>query len=263
MQASMINIHKVYSDGTVALRGVSVEVGEREILGLLGENGAGKTTLMKILSGFIKPTRGRIYIDDVPARFGSPRDALKRGIAMVHQIFTLVPNLTALENIVLGYESGQSPASLLKPIDYEEHARRVEELCSKLGLRVPLNVPVEKLSLGLRQRVEILKALYKGARLLILDEPTTFLTPIEVDELLRFVESFRESGGSVVFITHKIKEALRVADRIVVLRRGLVAGNVLASEATPELLAELMVGREIRLGVTFEKLREVRGGARY
>ncbi|MEM4434956.1 MAG: ATP-binding cassette domain-containing protein, partial [Sulfolobales archaeon] len=257
MSVRMVNIHKVYSDGTVALRGVSVEIKEREVLGLLGENGAGKTTLMKILSGFLKPTAGHIYLGGKHVKFGSPRDALRQGIAMVHQVFTLVPNLTALENIVLGYESTRGFFSLLRPIDYSALATKVEELCSKLGLHVPLNVPVEKLSLGLRQRVEILKALYKGARILILDEPTTFLTPIEVRELLRFIEDFRESGGSVVFITHKIKEALKVADRIVVLRRGVVTGEIQSSEATPELLAELMVGKEVSFDVIFRRAPEI------
>jgi len=258
LSVRMVNIHKVYSDGTVALRGVSVEIKEREVLGLLGENGAGKTTLMKILSGFLKPTAGHIYLGGKHVKFGSPRDALRQGIAMVHQVFTLVPNLTALENIVLGYESTRGFFSLLRPIDYSALATKVEELCSKLGLHVPLNVPVEKLSLGLRQRVEILKALYKGARILILDEPTTFLTPIEVRELLRFIEDFRESGGSVVFITHKIKEALKVADRIVVLRRGVVTGEIQSSEATPELLAELMVGKEVSFDVIFRRAPEIK-----
>ncbi|MEM2006130.1 MAG: ABC transporter ATP-binding protein [Sulfolobales archaeon] len=254
----MVDIHKVYSDGTVALRGVSIEVKEREVLGLLGENGAGKTTLMKILSGFLKPTAGHIYVGSKHVKFSSPRDALRHGIAMVHQVFTLVPNLTALENIVLGYESTGSLASLMQPVDYKALASRVEDLCSRLGLHVPLNVPVEKLSLGLRQRVEILKALYKGARILILDEPTTFLTPIEVRELLRFIEDFRGNGGSVVFITHKIKEALKVADRVVVLRKGVVTGEVQSSEATPELLAELMVGKEVSLDVVFRRATEVK-----
>ncbi|MCS7099762.1 MAG: ABC transporter ATP-binding protein, partial [Sulfolobales archaeon] len=251
-------VHKVYSDGTVALRGVNLEIREKEVLGLLGENGAGKTTLMKILSGFLKPTKGHILIDSKLVKFGSSRDALDRGIAMVHQIFTLVPNLTSLENIVLGYEARGGLLSVLKPMDYRELSLKVSELSDRLGLKVPLDVPVEKLSLGLRQRVEILKALYKGARVLILDEPTTFLTAIEVKELFKFIESFRESGGSVVFITHKIKEVLSIADRIVVLRKGLVSGEVPTPKATPELLAELMVGREVDLNVSFRSLQPVK-----
>lgn len=251
MLVRMVGIHKVYSDGTVALRGVDLEIREREVLGLLGENGAGKTTLMKILSGFLKPTKGHIYVDSGLVKFRSPRDALRYGIAMVHQIFTLVPNLTSLENIVLGYESSGGIFSTLKPVDYRELSLKVGELSDRLGLKVPLDVPVEKLSLGLRQRVEILKALYKGARILILDEPTTFLTTIEVRELLKFIENFRESGGSVVFITHKIREVLSVADRVVVLKKGVVSGELPTSRATPELLAELMIGREVNLDVTF------------
>jgi simple sugar transport system ATP-binding protein len=250
----MINIHKVYPDGTVALRGVDFNIRRGEVVALLGENGAGKTTLMKILSGFIKPTRGKIIADNTPVKFSSPRDALKRGIAMVHQIFTLVPNFTALENIVLGYEEPViKPFTLLKPMNLERARREVEELMSSLGLKVPLDIPVQSLPLGQRQRVEILKALYKKARVLILDEPTSFLTPLEVEELFKFIRTFKGRGNSVVFITHKIKEALAIADRIVVLRHGLVSGELEASKATPEELAVLMVGREIKLDVVLRR----------
>ena len=256
----MLNIHKVYPDGTIALRGVDFTIHSGEVVGLLGENGAGKTTLMKILSGFIKPTRGKILVDGVFVKFNSPRDALSRGIAMVHQIFTLVPNFTALENIILGYEYAWSMQrhrggvlSLIEPLRLSETKKNIVELMENLGLKVPLDIPVEKLPLGLRQRIEILKALYKRARVLILDEPTSFLTPLEVEELFKFIKRFKEQGNSVVFITHKIKEALSVADRIVVLRKGIVVGELDASIATPEELAVLMVGKEIKLDVVFRR----------
>ncbi|MEM4827702.1 MAG: ATP-binding cassette domain-containing protein, partial [Desulfurococcaceae archaeon] len=178
----LVDIHKIYPDGTVALRGVNLEINRGEVLALLGENGAGKTTLMKILSGYIRQTSGEILIEGRPVKFKSTRDAIKRGIVMVHQTFSLVPNMTVLENIILGREkTSSSLTDLLKPIDIKQATSEVLRISSELGLKVPLNVPVENLPLGYRQRVEILKALYKGAKLLILDEPTTFLSPIEVE----------------------------------------------------------------------------------
>lgn len=246
----MHNIHKVYPDGTVALRGVDLTLYKGEVLGLLGENGAGKTTLMKILSGLLRPTRGEIYVDGEKVKFRNPSDALAKGIAMVHQIFTLVPPLTGLENIILGYEFKEKKfLSSLRPIDLDSARRRVEELMKAAGFDIPLDVPVELLPLGARQKIEILKALYKNARVLILDEPTTFLTPLEVRELFKFIARFRETGGTVIFITHKIREALEITDRIVVLRKGKVVGEVKTKEATPSKLAVMMVGEEVKLDV--------------
>ncbi|MEM1668755.1 MAG: ABC transporter ATP-binding protein [Thermofilaceae archaeon] len=250
----LVDIHKIYPDGTVALRGVNLEINRGEVLALLGENGAGKTTLMKILSGYIRQTSGEILIEGRPVKFKSTRDAIKRGIVMVHQTFSLVPNMTVLENIILGREkTSSSLTDLLKPIDIKQATSEVLRISSELGLKVPLNVPVENLPLGYRQRVEILKALYKGAKLLILDEPTTFLSPIEVEELTEFIRKFKEAGNTVIFVTHKIKEALRVADRIVVLRRGKVVGEFKAHEADPRELAVFMVGREINLDVVLRR----------
>ncbi len=246
----MRNIHKIYPDGTVALRGVDLKLYEGEILGLLGENGAGKTTLMKILSGFIKPTKGEIYIRGRRVKFRNPADALAEGIAMVHQIFTLVPPLTALENIILGREViGKKVFGVLSPLKVEEARKKIEELMEATGFKIPLDIPVELLPLGVRQKVEILKALYKGAKVLILDEPTTFLTLLEVRELFKFIKKFKESGGTIVFISHKIKEVLEITDRIVVLRHGKVVGEVPTREATPEKLAVMMVGKKIKLDV--------------
>jgi simple sugar transport system ATP-binding protein len=235
----MRGIHKVYPDGTVALRGVDFRLYRGEIVGLLGENGAGKTTLMKILSGLLPPTQGEIRLEGRSVRFRNPSDALRAGIGMVHQIFTLVPPYTALENILLGQEGS---ALWLR----KEQARpRVERLLEEVGLSIPLDVPVELLPIGVQQRVEILKVLYRGTRVLILDEPTSALTPLEVDELFKFMRRLKEGGRSIVFITHKLREVLEICDRIVVLRNGIVTGEMQASEATPELLAERMVGHAI------------------
>ncbi len=248
----MRDIVKVYPNGTVALRGVSLSVRKGEILGLLGENGAGKTTLMKILSGVLPYTRGKIVIEGREVKFRNPAEALSLGIGMVHQHFTLVPPFTALQNIILGVEMGvgrKSFTGLFKPVELERIREELEKLMEETGLTVPLDVPIEKMPLGLRQRTEILKVLYRGVRLLILDEPTTFLTPMEVEELFTVMRKLKSQGKTVIFITHKIKEALEITDRIVVLRKGLVVGELPTSEATPEKLAEMMVGKKMELEV--------------
>jgi simple sugar transport system ATP-binding protein len=240
---SMRDIVKIYADGTIALRGVNLNIYRGEILGLLGENGAGKTTLMKILSGFIRPTRGHIYIQGREIRFRNPSDAMSKGIYMVHQHFSLVPAFTVLENICLLARRGLR--SSLKIIDYGYVRERVQKIMGSLRLEVPLDIPVESLPVGLRQRAEILKALFAGADLLILDEPTSLLTPYEARELFRFIRDLSSKNTSVIFITHRMREALEVTDRIVVLRRGTIAGEMMTREATPERLSEMMVGRDI------------------
>ncbi|ABM81241.1 putative ABC transporter [Hyperthermus butylicus DSM 5456] len=236
---SMRDIVKIYPDGTVALRGVSIDVYPGEILGLLGENGAGKTTLMKILAGFLKPTRGEIYLRGRRVVFHSAADALRNGIGMVHQHLALVPVFTAYENIVLGL-GGQELSNA------REH---IEKLMEETGLRVRLDVPVEQLSFGERQRIEILRMLYRRVDVLILDEPTTNLTPIETRILFQALKRLRDSGKSVVFITHKLREVLEIADRIVVMRRGRVVGEVPREKAEPKMLARMMVGREVFLRI--------------
>ena len=227
-------LSKVYPDGTVALSGVHLAVRPGEVLGLLGENGAGKTTLTKILSGLLSPTAGRLRTPKGPIRFHSPKDALRFGIGMVHQHFALVDTFTALENVALGLGK-ESLAALRK---------KLEALVEATGLRIPLDVPVENLAVGERQRVEILKVLAREVNLLILDEPTSVLTPVETAELFKFLRKLREAGKSVIFITHKLKEALAVTDRIVVLRRGRVVGEVETPRTSAAELARLMVGAD-------------------
>jgi len=240
-QIAMRAIHKVYPDGTAALRGVDFSLQPGEIVALLGENGAGKTTLMKILSGLLRPTRGEILADGAPVYFRGPGDALRTGIGMVHQAFTLVPPFTALQNIMLGQEG----AGGLAPPRDRVARRRVEELLGETGLTVPLDVAVESLPIGVQQRVEILKTLYRGTSVLILDEPTSALTPSEVEDLFRFLRRLVGGGRSIVFISHKLKEAIDISHRVVVLRGGRATGEIATSEATPEQLAEMMVGRKV------------------
>jgi len=237
----MKSIKKVYPDGTVALRGVDFDVGRGEIIGLLGENGAGKTTLMKILSGLLPLTDGEISVDGKRVSFKNPSDALRLGIGMVHQVFALVPPYTAVENILLGQEAA-GPLSFL---DLDAARKRLTDLAEETGLKVPLDTPVEMLPVGVRQRVEILKVLYRGTDVLILDEPTSSLTPLEVDELFRIMRRLKKAGKSVIFITHKLREVLEISDRIVVLRGGRVTGRLPTEEATPEKLAVMMVGEEV------------------
>jgi simple sugar transport system ATP-binding protein len=234
-------IRKIYPDGTLALRGVDFELRHGEIHGLLGENGAGKSTLMKILSGLLRPTDGRVYIRGAFKNFHSPADALRVGIGMVHQHFALVPTFTALENIVLGQEEG--------PFLSRRHLARARERVAQImregGLSAPLDLPVESLPVGVQQRVEILKTLYRSVDVLILDEPTAVLTPLEVTEFFKTLRALRASGKSIVLITHKLKEILDVTDRVTVLRQGQNVGQIETAEATPQRLARLMVGRDL------------------
>jgi len=232
-------ITKVYPDGTVALKKVDLEIHPQEILGLLGENGAGKTTLTKILSGLLPPTKGRVISPRGPVRFSSPREALDFGIGMVHQHFALVGPFTAAENVALSHER---PFTRIQLARTEE---RLEKLMEESGLHVPLGVPVEKLAVGEQQRVEILKVLYRDVDLLILDEPTSVLTPLEVNELFALLRKLREAGKSIILITHKLKEVSSVTDRIVVLRHGEMVGDLPTAQASPEQLARLMVGEAL------------------
>jgi simple sugar transport system ATP-binding protein len=222
-----------------ANRGVNLRVSGGEVLGLLGENGAGKTTLMKILYGLVPADAGEIRINGQPARFHSPRDAIARGIGMVHQHFMLVQNHTAAENVALGFP--EAPFLFTA----REVARRMREFSGRYGLAVNPRARIWQLSAGEQQRVEILKALLAGADLLILDEPTSVLTPREAEELFAVLRRMRGEGHSVIFISHKLEEILSLCDRVVVLRRGEVAGEASARQMDKRELARLMVGREI------------------
>ncbi len=235
--------------GVVANDHISLTVEPGEIHALLGENGAGKTTLMNILYGLYHADEGEILIDGKPVRFGSPGDAIAAGLGMVHQHFMLVPVFTVTENIMLGVESTRGRFGLL---DRATARRQVTEISERFGLEIPPDAVIEELPVGVQQRVEIVKALYREAEILILDEPTAVLTPQETEELFRVMRSLKEAGKSIIFITHKLKEVLAIADRITVLRRGRVVGTTTPQETTEAELAAMMVGRTVMLQVAKE-----------
>jgi general nucleoside transport system ATP-binding protein len=230
--------------GVVANDGVSFDVRRGEVHALLGENGAGKSTLMNILYGLYRPDGGEIRLNGKPISFSSARDAIRSGIGMVHQHFMLIPVMTVAENIVLGVEPHTGP--LLNEKAAEE---RVRELSGQFGLAVDPGALVRDITVGQQQRVEILKALFRDADLLILDEPTAVLTPQEAQELFGIVRSLQAEGMSIIFISHKLNEVLEIADRITVLRRGKTIDTVPREGATEESLAQAMVGREVLLRV--------------
>jgi simple sugar transport system ATP-binding protein len=218
-----------------------------EIHGLLGENGAGKSTLMNVLYGLYHPDEGEILVDDVPVRFGGPGDAMKAGIGMVHQHFMLIPVFTVTENVMLGNEQTAGLGFLAR-----RRARRaVAEISRKYNLEVPPDALVGDLPVGVQQRVEIIKALSRDAKLLVLDEPTAVLTPQETEELITVMRALRDAGTSIVFISHKLHEVREICDRITVIRRGAVVG-IADPSATSNELAALMVGRPVQLVVDKE-----------
>jgi simple sugar transport system ATP-binding protein len=230
--------------GVIANDDVSLEVRRGEVHALLGENGAGKSTLMNILYGLYRPDAGEIRLNGKRVAFASARDAIRAGIGMVHQHFMLIPVMTVAENIVLGVE----PTSGVL-LDERGAERRVRELSEQFGLAVDPTALVSEITVGQEQRVEILKALYRGADLLILDEPTAVLTPQEANELFSIIRSLQADGKSIIFISHKLKEVLEIADRITVLRRGKTIETVPARGATEASLARAMVGRDVLLRV--------------
>src|SRR5215208_144182 len=238
----------------VANDGVDFEASRGEVHALLGENGAGKTTLSNILTGLYRPDEGMIELFGEPTEFHSPRDALDAGIAMVHQHFRLVSPFTVAENVVLGDHRDIGRTFVLRPRAIE---RRVAELSSRYGLSVHPRARIWQLSLGEQQRVEILKALYQDARILILDEPTAVLTPQEADALFDTIRAMAADGRTVIFISHKLHEVKAVADRVTVLQRGRSVETVSTADATLRSLAALMVGREVELGRRRERVTEV------
>ena len=212
-----------------------------EVHALLGENGAGKSTLMRQLYGLYRPDDGQIMIDGKPHVFRSPADAIKAGIGMIHQHFMLVPTLTVAENVALGLKSSREPMTDLKQV-----AQRVKELSIEYGLKVYADAYVWQLSVGEQQRVEILKALYRGASMIIMDEPTAVLTPQEVKDLFVTVQRMKQEGHGLVFISHKLYEVMAISDRVTVLRDGRMVGTKPISEVTRDDLVKMMVGREIK-----------------
>src|SRR6187397_2350106 len=231
--------------GVVANDGIDLVVRPGEIHALLGENGAGKTTLMNILYGLSVPDDGQLLLDGEEVKILGPSDAIDRGISMVHQHFMLVPVLSVAENIVLGDET-MARAGFL---DRAAARQRIAELAARFGFDIDPDAKVGTLSVGWQQRVEILKALYRDARILVLDEPTAVLTPQETKEIFAVLRRLAAEGHSIVFISHKLYEVLEIADRITVIRRGKVVGTRKPSETNEEDLAELMVGREVSLTV--------------
>nr|WP_269467431.1 ABC transporter ATP-binding protein [Anoxybacter fermentans] len=242
----MKGITKVFP-GVVANDNINFELKKGEIHALLGENGAGKTTLMKILYGLYRPTSGEIYVNGKRVDIDSPNKAIELGIGMVHQHFMLIPPFTVAENIVLGSEPAQ-----MGVLDTEEMIRQVEEISDRYGLSVDPRAKVQDISVGMQQRVEILKALYRGADILILDEPTAVLTPQEVQELIAIMDKLTEQGKSIIFITHKLKEVKAISDRVTVIRRGKVIDTVNTEDVDTHELARMMVGREVILEVEKE-----------
>lgn len=231
--------------GVLANDAIDLSVEKGKILALLGENGAGKTTLMNILYGLYKPDKGQILIKGEQVAIHGPSDAIARGIGMVHQHFMLIPVMTATENVMLGVEPTRSGIFL----DKAKVSKRIQEISKQYDLDVDPQAFIGDLPVGAQQRVEIIKVLYRQAEILILDEPTAVLTPQEVEGLFKVLRSMVADGKSIIFITHKLKEVLEIADTITVLRSGRVVGTVNSKDASQEKLASMMVGREVNLVV--------------
>ncbi len=238
---SMKNITKTFGQ-VVANSNVDLEIHRGEILSLLGENGSGKTTLMNMLAGIYFPDSGEIFVDGKPVMIRSPKDAFDLGIGMIHQHFKLVDVLTAAENIVLGLkEKGK--------LDRKAIAARVTEICDAYGFDIDPNQKIYDMSVSQKQTVEIVKVLYRGADILILDEPTAVLTPQETDKLFAVLRNMRNDGKAVVIITHKLHEVMEVSDRVAVLRKGEYIGDVATKDTNPQKLTDMMVGHAVTLNI--------------
>lgn len=243
----MNHIMKIYSNGVVANEDVSIELRKGEIHALLGENGAGKSTLMKVLFGIESPDEGQILLNGQETQIRSPQDAISKGIGMVHQHFMLVPSLTVAENIILGVEPKKGGLF----IDMDKAVQEAEEIAKKYNFDIDVRAKVEEIPVGIKQKVEILKALYRGADILILDEPTAVLTPQETDELFVQLEKLRDNGHTLIFISHKLDEIKRICDRATIMRSGRSMGTYEVKDISTEEMSRLMVGREVIL--TFDK----------
>ena len=236
------NVTKRFGEKVIANDHVSLTVRRGEILAVLGENGSGKTTLMNMIAGIYHPDEGEIYVNGQPVTISSPRDAFRCGIGMVHQHFKLVDVFTATENIVLGVEDG-------KPYRLKDATRRVEEISARYGFEIDAKKKIYAMSVSEKQTVEIVKVLYRGAEILILDEPTAVLTPQETEKLFAVLRRMREDGKSIVIITHKLNEVLSLSDRVTVLHKGKNAGTVNTAETNEAQLTEMMVGQKVVLNI--------------
>ena len=235
----MENITKRFGS-VVANNGINMELHEGEILSLLGENGSGKTTLMNMLSGIYFPDEGQIYIHDKPVTIASPKDAFDLGIGMIHQHFKLVDLFTATQNIILGLEG---------KLDLANARKKVQEICDKYGFDIDPDMKIYDMSVSQKQTVEIVKVLYRGADILILDEPTAVLTPQETEKLFAVMRNMKADGKSLIIITHKLHEVLDVSDRVAVLRKGEYIGDVATKDASQQSLTDMMVGRAVSLNI--------------
>ena len=242
----MNHIMKIYGNGVVANEDVSLELHKGEIHALLGENGAGKSTLMKVLFGIESPDEGEIILNGEKTTIKSPQDAISKGIGMVHQHFMLVPSLTVAENIILGVAPRKGIF-----IDREKAVESAQKIAKEYNFDIDVNEKVEEIPVGIKQKVEILKALYRGAEILILDEPTAVLTPQETDELFVQLLKLREKGHTIIFISHKLDEIKKICNRATIMRNGRSMGTYEVADITTQEMSRLMVGREVSL--QFEK----------
>ena len=238
------SIHKIYGNGVHANDDIDFAVEQGEIHALVGENGAGKSTLMKILYGLEQPTSGSLFIRGQEAQIGNPQDAIELGIGMVHQNFMLVDSFTVAQNIILNRETMNGIR-----IDFQQAAQDAAALSAEYGLAVNPEARIEDIPVGMRQRVEILKALYRGAEILILDEPTAVLTPSETQDLFAAIRNLVDGGKTVIFITHKLKEVIEISDRVTVMRDARKIGTVETAQTDERELARMMVGREVFMQV--------------
>ena len=235
----MENITKRFGS-VVANNAINMELREGEILSLLGENGSGKTTLMNMLSGIYFPDEGQIYIHDQPVTIASPKDAFDLGIGMIHQHFKLVDLFTATENIILGLEG---------KLDLNNARKKVQDICDRYGFDIDPDMKIYDMSVSQKQTVEIVKVLYRGADILILDEPTAVLTPQETDRLFDVMRNMKADGKALVIITHKLHEVMALSDKVAVLRKGKYIGTVKTSETNPQALTDMMVGHSVTLNI--------------